>query len=371
MHRISPTTVTGCSRPPTRWCWHGATPRCTSTGAPRPPPRASPLDGYLTRWQGFITVPAGSWKLGERSDDGFRVKIDGSTIIDQWATGAAAGAPGSFASVSGGAHAIQVEFSEFTGPATAELWAQDGTNPPIPVPASWLTATPPALPDGWTLSTEAATTDWSSARIGDASVTLFAVDGSNVEFRRRGDVGAGYAPPAGFDDTLTVNTDGSVTVTGENGTITVFGPDGTLRSVTTSADGKQPAVTVRDLQSAGQLTTLTDPVSQRSVSVKYAPDAACPTAAPDGTTSTPVVGMICKVDFAGFDGTATDLHYHNGRLAWVVNPGARSPGTATTPTARSARSSTPSPRTPSPPGSKPTTPPRSPRSPTPVARSPP
>ena len=284
------------------------------------PSPSVPIDGFLTRWKGFITVPAGSWKLGERSDDGFLVKVDGATVINQWATGAAAGTPGNWtaSAVTTGSHAIQVDFSESTGPATAELWAQNGTNPAIPVPASWLSVTPPALPDGWTLSTESATSDWASARIGDASVTLIGIDGSTTEFRHRGDLGSGTRP-AGYDDTLTVNNDGSVTVTGEDGGVTLFGPDGVLRSVTSSVDGKRSAATLRTFNTAGQLTTLTDPVSTRSVSVTYAPRASCPTAAPDGTTSVPVVGMICKVSF--FDDTTTDLHYSNSRLAWVVNPG--------------------------------------------------
>ena len=299
-------------------------------GAPAP---SVPVDGFLARWKGFINLPATltgvcdpcAWELGERSDDGFRLKIDGSTIINNWTNGGATAAPTSYTSVTSGPHAIEVEYYDSTSIALVELWARDtSSGQAFQVPASWLSVTPPGLPDGWTLSTEAATSDWASARVNDASVTLVAVDGSTVEFVQRGTTGAGYLPPAGYDDILTVNTDGGVTVTGEDGTVAVFGPTGELQSVTTTADGRRTAATERTFNAAGQLTKLTDPVSGRDVTVTYAPSGTCPTAAPDGSTSAPVPGMICRVDF--FDGETSALHYTNGRLAWVVNPGGETTG---------------------------------------------
>jgi hypothetical protein len=52
--------------------------------------RGGACDHFSCRWSGFIRAPrAGTYELKAWADDGFRVKLDGKTILDGWTDGTA------------------------------------------------------------------------------------------------------------------------------------------------------------------------------------------------------------------------------------------------------------------------------------------
>ena len=54
------------------------------------PAGLSSLDHFSARWQGTLTAPEdGEYELGLEGDDGYRLIVDGKTLVDNWSTGAA------------------------------------------------------------------------------------------------------------------------------------------------------------------------------------------------------------------------------------------------------------------------------------------
>jgi RHS repeat-associated protein len=294
--------------------------------SPAPSPGV-PEDRFTVRWKGFVALPAGDWQFGQRVDDGIRVWIDGNQVINDWTNGAAQAQPEFQAgTVTGGTVLpIRVDFREATGPATVELWLRDAADPDnaFVVPAAWFSSEPQVLSPSWSLQAADMNVSYTRAEVSDSTVTLFGVDGSALAFRQTA-FGLGYAPPEGVEDVVTVNsTDGTVTVVSEHGYTYTFRPDGALDTVATAFDDRKPAAATSSFDGNGRLTTLTDPVSGRAITLTYGESPSCPTPNPfffqnSGVGPAPA-GMLCKVAY--WDGTATELFYKNNQLAWVRNPG--------------------------------------------------
>ena len=54
------------------------------------PAGLSSLDHFSARWQGTLTAPEdGEYELGLEGDDGYRLIVDGKTLVDNWSKGAA------------------------------------------------------------------------------------------------------------------------------------------------------------------------------------------------------------------------------------------------------------------------------------------
>jgi RHS repeat-associated protein len=154
-------------------------------------------------------------------------------------------------------------------------------------------------------------------------VTLTGPDGATYPFSKTPN--GGYSPPEGTDDTLIVNGDGKVTVHDDAGYTYVFRPDGGLDTITTAADDRKPAAATNTFDNLGRVSSLTDPVSDRTVTLVYADednDPDCPNnpdEVPLASGFQSVNGMLCKV--ANWDGTDTRLYYKNGLLGYIRNPG--------------------------------------------------
>lgn len=91
------------------------------------------LDGTYdsTRWTRTVTLPAGDQTFTITSDDGVRVKLDGTTIIDAWKDQG----PSTYMatrSVTAGAHTVVVEHYERYGDAAARFSMTGGTVTPPP-----------------------------------------------------------------------------------------------------------------------------------------------------------------------------------------------------------------------------------------------
>ncbi len=86
-----------------------------------------------------------------------------------------------------------------------------------------------------------------------------------------------------------------------------------------AADDRHPAAT-QYVWSGNpvRLTGMTDPVSNKTVTLSYGGDAACTAPTDPGLAIAP--GKLCQVK--SWDGQTTDLYYNsNLQLARVVNPG--------------------------------------------------
>jgi RHS repeat-associated protein len=290
-------------------------------GSPSP---AVPTDFFLVNWSGTVRTPAGSWQFGVWSDDGVRVWVDGTKVLDHWG---GLTPPDLYQSGSvSGQHRIQVDYFEHSAPAYIELWVRNADNPgqAFIVPADWLSPDSPDLPAGWSLQAADANVDYTRAHVSEGSVALSDVDGSTWAFTKQPD--GGYKPPEGVEDVLVVNPDGRVTVHDDAGLSYVFRPDGGLEAITSALDDRRPAAAVNHYDSQGRLDRITDPVSDRSVTLRYAAsdgDSSCPNVPPLGSASQfeSEEGMLCRVSY--WDGTSTELFYFKTTdlLSHIANPG--------------------------------------------------
>ena len=119
-------------------------------------PAGMPVDNFSVRWTGQFSFAAGSVTFTARADDGIRVFLDGTLIIDGWKDQPATTYTAT-RTVTAGTHEVKVEYYEKGGDAVAQV--------------SWTGATAPPAPGLTTLTPNSATA-------GGAAFTLTA-DGTN------------------------------------------------------------------------------------------------------------------------------------------------------------------------------------------------
>ncbi len=294
---------------------------------------SSPMGGYnggapvLARWTGTIAVPptaagqAARWVLGGLAPrgGGMLVKVGGSTVYDNWSGRASTNAVtfGSTA-VGSGTPSIEVDYWAPGSDAVA-LWAKNTTPPPnqpdvTVVPSTWLAPRATGLPGGWKLSGDTFSGGWERAVDAGSQVVLQSTTGDTATFSR---LGPDYQAPPGNNDLLSVITTGPDTgqlrLSTANAYTYIFNRDGTVASVASAADDRQPAaLAYRYTGNPAVLTTITDRVSGRAITLGYAGNGSCPSeaAAPPG--------MLCTIGF--WDATTTLLRYNDGgQLAQVIS----------------------------------------------------
>ena len=87
------------------------------------PGNGIPNDSFSARWTGTFTFAAGTFTFTASADDGVRVWVDGSLVIDRWIDGAATTYKASVP-LTAGNHAVKMEYYERSGLAVARLdWA--------------------------------------------------------------------------------------------------------------------------------------------------------------------------------------------------------------------------------------------------------
>jgi hypothetical protein len=90
------------------------------TGSPGPGVYA---DRFSARWTRYLELAAGTYRFTATSDDGMRIYVDGSLLINEWSDHSAKTVSADKA-LSAGHHLVVVEFYENTGDAVARLvWA--------------------------------------------------------------------------------------------------------------------------------------------------------------------------------------------------------------------------------------------------------
>lgn len=83
-------------------------------------PSGLPTDGFSARWSKYVDVAAGTYRFTATADDGVRVYVDNSLIINQWSDHPAQTFTADVA-LSAGHHQVVVEFYENSGFAVAKL----------------------------------------------------------------------------------------------------------------------------------------------------------------------------------------------------------------------------------------------------------
>jgi RHS repeat-associated protein len=275
----------------------------------------------LGKWSGFLTLPSsGSWQLGAISSDGLRITLGGTNRLDRWTSHEPEAAPvfgSTFSATAGQAVPITIEWRNTGGLAVARVFLKDMNDPDTlyGLSPAWVTRSAKVMPDGWTFSADAGSARWVGLEDRGTAVTVFSADGSGHEFAAT--EGGGYqAPITAPGDRLTRGGDARFTLEAAGGLTYTFRADGELESIVTAVDDRQPAaLTYTYSGSPTRLRTITDPVSNRSVTLSYGGDAAC--------SGAPVAaaGLLCNIAF--WDGTATSLTYDSsGRFVRLTNPGA-------------------------------------------------
>jgi hypothetical protein len=93
------------------------------------PASGLPTDRFSARWSRTISFEAGTYRFRALVDDGVRIYVDGTRVLDAWSDGArrevTADVP-----LSGGTHAVRVEYYEATGQATLQVsWEKRDSYP--------------------------------------------------------------------------------------------------------------------------------------------------------------------------------------------------------------------------------------------------
>lgn len=301
-------------------------------GSPGP---ALANDYFMAQWNGFIRVPHASsqWRFGVRHDDGVRLRLNNSTVLDKWISGATTIEWSGNQNLTTAETPIQLDYYEMHSGAYVEVWADDlaDAEGPVIVPASWFTTQRTTLPAGWGSSVPIAgdSAAWAKASIEAQAIVLTDISGTAHTYSRTST--GGYTPPVGEYGTVSLDSAGRVVFTDEGGTVYQFAANGTVESATSVADGQKPAAPISIYNSDGTVKEIVDPVSKegstyhRKVSFTYqdAAQTACP-APPSGGSAAPV-GMLCRITYPALSPTntpVTNLYYSGGQLWMIEDPGA-------------------------------------------------
>jgi hypothetical protein len=89
-----------------------------------------PSDGWNGRWQGDFDFSDGDYTFRAATDDGVRVYIDDTLVIDAWREGPV-DTTNTFRGVGGGKHRITVDYYKRTGYAYLQVWWYRSGGPTI------------------------------------------------------------------------------------------------------------------------------------------------------------------------------------------------------------------------------------------------
>ena len=93
-------------------------------------PAGLPVDNFSVRWTGQFTFAAGSVTFTARADDGVRVFLDGTLVIDGWKDQPATTYTAT-RTLTAGNHEVKVEYYERGGDAVVQVtWTSSGAVPP-------------------------------------------------------------------------------------------------------------------------------------------------------------------------------------------------------------------------------------------------
>jgi hypothetical protein len=86
------------------------------------PAAGVPADNFSVRWSYTLGFTAGTYRFNSSTDDGVRVYVDGTRIIDGWSDGRLPNTRSGDITLSDGQHTVIVEYFEHGGNASAHVW---------------------------------------------------------------------------------------------------------------------------------------------------------------------------------------------------------------------------------------------------------
>ena len=212
-------------------------------GSPAP---SVPVDNFVARWTGFVTVPAaGSYTFGVVQDDGAKVTLNSTDVVlNRWFDQSGGPFWGAARTLAVTPVPITVEYYEHGGGATFELWATSPTGQQFIVPAAWLTPSVQSLPAGWAASASLAgdTGDYASVTVDGNAAVVTDTTGTTHTYTRTSN--GGFTAPSGEYGTLALSVTGQVQLTEQDGTVYTFGANGRVESATNAANAIKPALPV-------------------------------------------------------------------------------------------------------------------------------
>ncbi len=238
-----------------------------STGSVIP---GGPTDGFMARWTGYVSVPAtGDYYFGTNSDDGTRVTVNGTKVMEYWSPTGAAYRYGSSIHLEGGVPVpITVDYFEVSGAASMKLYVK-GSVPEQIVPSSWLSPSARVLPNGWSLGIDPdGSLNYDRLTAGSNFIRLSDSSGDTHTYTW---TGSAYKPPVNEYGQLTRNNDGTYTLADADGKTYTFDVSGSLTSVTMPSDDLNPAALKYEYSGTpAHITKISDGVdSSRYAGVYY------------------------------------------------------------------------------------------------------
>jgi RHS repeat-associated protein len=200
--------------------------------------------------------------------------------------------------------AFEPETGDYTTTATDASVAVDG--PPLEITRSYNSLDPRtsgAFGAGWSTVADMSVTGDND---GTGNVVVTMADGSQARFAYNGT--SDYAPPAGSQDALVKNSDGTWSLAVPGGTVYDFTVSGQISSIT----GQNGAWQSFTDNSAGELTTITDGDSGRTLTLTWS--------TPSGAGYPHVSSVTTSAPAAGQDGYTWTYGYTGDDLTQVCDP---------------------------------------------------
>ena len=297
------------------------------TNAPNdgPAPGVIAPEWWGATWTGSITVDTGGVYqfVSPHSDDTVKITIDNDPLPALNVTSCCTQVVGRDLDLTAGVHDIKVEYWQGPGGENLHLAVRGPNNAAErDIPTSWLTPGSPSLPGGWSRAGDTfGGSDYVALRAATATTTVV-VDSSGADHTFTSVLGQqAWTAPPGEEAVLTRLATGAWTLLAEDGFLYGFDVDGRLRTVTSPTDPTRrsaPSYEYRTLASGPSRLDYIKDATDRRITFTYGGED-CPS---DIRFSPAPPGMLCKVAYTGFGGTATDLYYNaNNQLARIVEPG--------------------------------------------------
>lgn len=282
------------------------------------PVQGGPGD-FMARWTGYVTVPtSGSYTFGTDWDDGSRVKIGNTFVVDRWGCCGTKGYGNAITLTANVPYEITVDFFDSSGHGNLSLWVKGAVSEQI-VPSKWLSPKAQVLPGGWNLGVDPdGSVNYDRLYPSQNNVILTDSSGDTHEYVWQS--GGGYKPPVNEDGQLSRTSDGRYRLVDNDGSIYVFRVDGVLESLTSPVDDRSPAALQYIYEgSPAKIRKIVDGVnSARFAQVHYSGETQCGSS-PSGFDATAPNGMLCAL--VTDDGRATYFSYKDGFLARITKPG--------------------------------------------------
>lgn len=290
------------------------------------PVSGGPVDGFLARFEGYITPPTtGTYTFTVGSDDGTRLWVNNQQLVNRWLDqGYTEFTSTSITLSAGQSYPIKLEYYELSFSARVELkWSGPSINGIIE--NKYLSPEPRIVPVGWKV-TGVTTSPFDTLKVlSNGNLSLITSDGAESLYTY---TNGGYKPPPNEDAWIIKNADNTFTLTDTNGGIYVYASiDNSgfykIRETSSPYDDKNPAGLKYEYQTIGgstKLRRIIDSVDQnRFGTLYYKGDTQC-TNDIIGTSEVPQ-GYLCA--FGTTDGRITYFTYlsNQGFLNHIIQPG--------------------------------------------------